>query len=332
MIRPERRDPAPGDIDASFARDAAVPPAIAVVIPTFRRPDHLRRTLASVLAQENAPAFAPVVVENDAEGGEGAAAARAMLADHHGPSRVIIARRRGNCAAYNAGFHTALTAWPDLCHIAIIDDDEIAPPYWLATLARVAADHGAHCTGAPQHPVFEGGDERMVRHRVFRAPYATTGAVPILYSSGNVLLSADLLRRHGHPWLDERFNFLGGGDSDFYARVARDGARFAWAAEAGVDETTAARRTELSWLNARSLRNGSISALLQQRAASGSGDHVRRMAKSAALLAASPYRAARIALKERSLTMALDPINVAMGRALMEFGFANEQYRAAEAN
>ena len=336
MQRPRPAPPGPTDIEIVLST-AGPAPRVVVVIPTFRRPDHLRLTLGSVLRQADAPAFAVVVMDNDAAGREGVQVASELLRAAPVPGRVIVAHRRGNCAAYNAGFHVALGEWPDAQAIAIIDDDEIAPDSWLSALWRTARETRADCVGAPQRPVFAAetpGDARAValRHRALRAPYATSGPVPILYSSGNVLLSASLLRTHGHPWFDERFNFLGGGDADFYARARAQGARFAWAEDAGVDETMPARRAEASWLDARSLRNGSISALLQVRQAKGMPDRLKRLAKSGALFAASPYRACALFLKHRSLTVALDPMLVALGRVLMEFGFANEQYRAAEAN
>ncbi len=315
------------------ASDKADDVRIVVTIPTFKRPEHLKTTLMSVLGQVTNIPFAIVVMDNHPEGSEGAGAAEFLLEDYGIPATVILAHRRGNCAAYNAGFYTALNTYSNATHILVIDDDEIARPHWMETIAAVAQDTGATFTGAPQHPVFERDAEQVwASHSVFCPPYEKSGPVPIIYSSGNVLIETALLRQHGYPWLDERFNFLGGGDSDFYARCKAMGATFAWAAEAGLDETTPSRRTELSWLNSRSLRNGSISALIQQRAALSSADHTRRWTKSLLLLAASPYRSLTLFLKTRSLTMALNPMNVALGRLLMEFGFANEQYRAAEKN
>lgn len=306
---------------------------LAVIIPTFKRPDHLRITLESVVTQQTDSPFAIVVMDNHPEGSEGARAAEDCLKNTDIPATVILAHRRGNCAAYNAGIHTALTQYPGLRWVQIIDDDEIARPDWLQLQVNTLQATGADFCGAPQHPIFEGGQHQYWQsHPVFAPPYDSTGDVPILYSSGNVLISADLLRQHQHPWLDELFNFLGGGDSDFFNRCRINGARFAWCAEAGVDETTPLRRTELSWLNSRSLRNGSISALIQKRAARSAGDHFSRIVKTCLLLAASPYRSLTLFVKKRSLIMALNPMNVALGRLLMEFGFANEQYRAAEKN
>jgi len=304
-----------------------------VVIPTFKRPDHLERTLRSVLAQKTMRSFAVIVMDNDPEGAEGAVRARSIMESANVPGVVLLALRRGNCAAYNAGFRTALSCFPTAGFILIIDDDEVAPLNWMENLLNRAVETDADCTGAPQDPVFDpGSDIAMGAHAVFQPPYVQSGPVPILYSSGNVAIKTALLHAHGDPWLDEGFNFLGGGDSDFYDRAKAKGAKFAWEIDAAVAETTPARRTELSWLNSRSLRNGSISALIQKRSATRPTDHVKRILKSVLLLAASPYRFAITLAKTRSPALSLNAMNVALGRLLMELGFANEQYRAAEKN
>lgn len=327
--------PGESDISIAWQRQAVDPKIveIVVVLPTFKRPDHLRITLQSVIEQTIRRPFAIVVMDNHPEGSEGALEAQNLLENSEICATVILAHRRGNCAAYNAGFHTALATYPNAKWIQIIDDDEIAQPDWLENQVATAERLDVDFCGAPQHPIFAGGQHQdWQRHPVFEAPFKASGHVPILYSSGNVLLKTDRLREHQHPWLDEVFNFLGGGDSDFFDRCKRHGARFGWCAEAGVDETTPLRRTELSWLNSRSLRNGSISALIQKRAARSAGDHTARIVKSLLLLAASPYRSLTLFVNKRSLIMALNPMNVALGRLLMEFGFANEQYRAADKN
>ncbi len=334
-MQTDPRGPGRDDIETVFnsATSATGAVELVVTIPTFKRPEHLILTLKSVLNQSTKRPYAIVVMDNHAEAGEGAKVAAALLQQQNIPAVVILAHRRGNCAAYNAGFHTALEQFPEAQWVQVIDDDEIASPSWLDTMVAVAADNNADFVGAPQHPIFQdGGDQAWAQHPVFRPPYRESGPVPILYSSGNVLIRTALLRRHGYPWLDERFNFLGGGDSDFYSRCRESGASFAWAHRAGVDETTPRRRTELSWLNSRSLRNGSISALIQRKAANSASDHAKRLVKSLVLLAASPYRSLTLFVKTRSATMALNPMNVAVGRLLMEFGFANEQYRDAEKN
>ncbi|MCD1643799.1 glycosyltransferase family 2 protein [Aurantimonas coralicida] len=307
--------------------------AIVVTLPTFRRPEHLLKTLASLAAQRTTRPFAVIVMENDAEGRAGLDAARPLFADGQLNGLVLIAHERGNCAAYNAGWQTALTRFPAMRHLLVIDDDEIADPDWIDRLVATSDRLDADIVGGPQVPVFEdGASTRYARHPVFTPHYSETGAVPILYSSGNVAIRRRVLETIGAPFLDTAFNFIGGGDSDFYTRCRQRGFSFGWCAEAPVLETTPARRTEFSWLNARGLRNGAISSIIERRQTSGRRNGLRRVAKSAALLAASPLRSAGLALRTRSPVIGLYHMQVALGRLMAEFGWVNEQYRRPEQN
>lgn len=306
---------------------------IVVTVPTFRRPEHLAATLASLERQTIAGRFAVIVMENDVEGGAGLEAARPFFETGRLPGLVIAVPERGNCSAYNGGWATALQTFPNLEHLAVIDDDEIADPHWAEHLLQAARTLGVDIVGGPQVPVFASRrGESLRRHPVFAALRERTQTVPILYSSGNVLIARRVLEAMPRPFLDPAFNFLGGGDSDFYARALAKGFRFGWCAEAIVRETMPERRTEFSWLHARALRNGAISTIIEQRQARGRLDHARSLAKSGALLLASPFRSLRLGLKTRSATIALYPMQVAVGRFQAVFGGVNEQYRRPDAN
>ncbi|MBO0661638.1 glycosyltransferase [Jiella sp. MQZ9-1] len=304
-----------------------------VTLPTFRRPGHLLETLASLAAQQGAPPFAVIVMENDDEGRQGLEAARSLFERGDMTGLVLIAHERGNCSAYNAGWQTALSEFPQLRHLLVIDDDELADAHWVARMVDAAARLNVDILGGPQVPRFEtGARSGFERHPVFRRPYAVTGVVPILFSSGNVLIRRRVLDTMGAPFLDTAFNFIGGGDSDFYSRCRERGFGFGWCADAPVFETVPARRTEFSWLNARSLRNGAISAIIERRRCAGGGGAAKRLAKSLALLVASPWRSLRLGLNTGSATIGLYHCQVAVGRLMAEFGRVNEQYRQPERN
>lgn len=306
---------------------------LVVTLPTFRRPEHLALTLASLERQSIASSLAVIVMENDTPANAGLEAARPFFETGRLSGLVLCVPERGNCSAYNAGWETALNEFPAMEHLAVIDDDEIADPRWAERLLSTAKRLGTDFVGGPQVPVFEGAHgERLRAHPVFSPQYARTGVVPILYSSGNVLLARRVLEAMPRPFLHPGFNFLGGGDSDFYARARRAGFTFGWCAEALVQETMPARRTEFSWLHARGLRNGAISAMIEQRLARGPAGHVRSLAKSLALLAASPLRGARLGWKTGSPVIGLYPVQVALGRFQAVLGGVNEQYRRPDAN
>ncbi|RIY00043.1 glycosyltransferase family 2 protein [Aureimonas flava] len=299
------------------------------IVPTFRRPEGLLRTLASLAAQETSRPLAVIVMENDAAGREGLSAARALFETGALAGLVLVAHDRGNCSAYNAGVRTALREFPAMRHCLVIDDDEAAAPDWAERMAGTLERLEVDVVGGPQVPVFEGGaPAALARHPVFRPPFRRTGRVPMLYSSGNLCASRALLERMGDPLFDTAFNFTGGGDSDFFSRAALRGARFGWCAEAPVSESVPARRTQWSWIHARALRNGALSSAIQRRRQG----RWRSGLKTAALLAAAPPRAVLQAVLQRSVLIGLYPIQVALGRLQGEFGRIGEQYREPEAN
>jgi GT2 family glycosyltransferase len=307
---------------------------LVVTVPTFRRPDQLLATLASIRTQATDFRFAVIVMENDAEGRAGASAAAPLFEAGELSGLVIIAHERGNCSAYNAGWQTALIHFPNFQHLAVIDDDEIAEPEWLARLREASGRFDADIVGGPQVPIFEeGAAPRYQNHPVFLPPYELSGPVDALYSSGNLLIGRHVLSAMGPPFLDLRFNFMGGGDSDFLSRSKQAGFRLAWCAEARVLEAVPARRLEPGWIRARSLRNGVISTLVEKKKRSGQSLGMTRVfAKSLLLLAAAPFRGVLRLARTGSPSDALYPVHVALGRVLAEFGYANEQYRQPEKN
>lgn len=305
-----------------------------VVMPTFRRPDHALRSLHSIATQRTARRFAVVVMENDAERLEGAAALAPLFERGELPGLLIVVHERGNCRAYNAGFEVALRRFPGFRHLAVIDDDEVAGPDWLENLCATAERFGADMVGAPQVPVFAASDPPATAgHPVFRPHYRETGPVPMLFSSGNLALSRRVLEAMGPPHLALRFNFLGGGDADFLSRAEAKGFRSAWCAEAPVFETVPARRLEMDWIRARSLRNGVISTLVEKRRRAGTSlAGLRVLGKSLSLFAAAPLRGLLAWARTGSAMDGTYPFYVASGRLLAEFGYAREQYREPEKN
>ncbi len=307
---------------------------IAITIPTFKRPDHVLKTLESVSKQETERKCAIVLIENEAEMREGAQAAGPLFESGTHSGMIIVAHDRGNCNAYNAGWSIALQKFPNLKYLAVIDDDEIAEPQWLEELCSTSESNDAALVGGPQIPVFEVGvHEKWKTHPVFTPHHTQTGLVDIIYSSGNLLVRRDVLQAMPQPFFDLAFNFTGGGDADLIRRSKRKGFNTAWCNEARILETVPARRVTWDWIQKRSLRNGQLSALIAHREAEGTSlGNWKVIAHSVALLAASPFRALLQFARSGSVLSAIYPVHIALGRLASEFGYANEQYRNPEQN
>jgi glycosyltransferase involved in cell wall biosynthesis len=102
--------------------------SIAVVVPTFRRPDDLRRCLDALAVQVRAPDEVVVVLRREDE------KSRRVI-----ESRPAEPLRVRQVAVSETGVVAALTAGLDAVRseiVAITDDDSVPAPDWLARLER----------------------------------------------------------------------------------------------------------------------------------------------------------------------------------------------------
>lgn len=305
-----------------------------ITVPTFRRPEQLLQTLQSLSAQLTDKNCAIIVIENDASSEQGAKAIAPLFSENKFTGMVIVERQAGNCNAYNAGWLTALRYFPNFQQLLVIDDDEIASPHWVDELCKTQVLFQSDFVGGPQVPVFsDTQSQSWASHPVFAPPYSTTGKVPILYSSGNLLIMRHVLETMPFPFLEPMFNFTGGGDSDFIDRCHRKGFKTAWANDAKLYETIPARRLEADWIRSRAMRNGMISTMVERRRRANEpyGNFIN-FSRSLAILAFSPIKAALKAIKSRSLNIGLNYIYVGLGRFMAHFGYQHEQYRTPEKN
>jgi glycosyltransferase involved in cell wall biosynthesis len=299
-----------------------------VVVPTFRRPAMLARTLASLAAQETTVPFAVIVVENDATGREGHTIAQTWLADRAG--LAVIETAQGNVHAINRGFATALETYPAASHILMMDDDEVASPRWLDQMVAKARTTGAAIIGGPVYGRFpEDTAPGKATHPVFTPGHAVTGPVPMIYGSGNCLIHRDVFERLGAPFFDARFNFLGGGDTDFFTRARHAGFAFHWVEEARIEEEVTPDRLRTGWIVRRGFRIGAINRALDLKAAGAGAAKLKVLAKDLAILGIAPFRAARALAGTGEPLIALHPLAVALGRIAAIFGAETQQYKAS---
>jgi len=304
---------------------------IVVCIPSFRRPQHLRLTLQSLANQRTDKRFAVVVVENDALKRESVPVAIEFFWTGTTPGLCIVEPRQGNCHAINAAFETALATFPAAAKLLMIDDDEIASPEWLERMVNVAEATGADLVGGPVLPDFDDELKRgLRRHPAFRPAYDVSGPVPIIYGCGNCLITRSVFEKLADPSFDLKFNFLGGGDTDFFVRCRQAGMKFHWAADAVITETVPHSRTNPGWLVLRGLRIGAINYHIEVKAARTYLARARLLAKMFAMLPLSLFRAGRLFRAEQKPIIALHPMTVAAGSALAAIGIEPQPYKASK--
>jgi glycosyltransferase involved in cell wall biosynthesis len=240
-------------------------PHVCLCIPTFRRPDGLRKLLSHVAELNFAGKLDVIVVDNDAEMRDGVVIVEQFATRFPFPLTCIIEPNRGQTYAYNRAFSEACRATPSPDYVAVLDDDEFPDPSWLAEMIRVALDYRADIVGGPVFPVFDQPNHWLAQSGFYAPVRHDTGPVPMVYGAGSMLIRRDILAQYLDEPFSHAFAFTGGSDYDFFWRCRVDGRSFAWADNATVFETTPPARTTIGYLLRRKFRNGSEATRLERK-------------------------------------------------------------------
>jgi glycosyltransferase involved in cell wall biosynthesis len=203
-----------------------------VIVPTRNRPLLLAEVLAALDAQEDAPSFEVVVVDDGSREDT-----RDWLARHGGPRvRVLTQPHRGAAAARNAGIQAARGRI-----VAFLGDDTVPDPRWLAS-------HHARHRAAGHDPLFA-----VIGHVAWHRRIKVTPFLHYLNEQGKQFgyaliddprdlpfyffyTSNSSLHREtaGHEPFDERFPYAAWEDTEFAYRLKRRGLRIDYEAAARV--------------------------------------------------------------------------------------------------
>lgn len=224
---------------------------IAVLVPTFRRPDSLERALRSLFAQARTPD--EIIVSDNDPAGSARARVEALQGEAPCPLIYVHAPQPGVSNARNAGFAAASAP-----RIAQLDDDESAPPHWLGALEAAHDRSGTGVTFAPVHaradqagPVLNAWLTRLYS----RAPDHEEGLINKPYGCGNSLIDRDRCALPA-PVFDDEANETGGEDDILFAVLADCGVRFGWAPGAEVIEHVETSRATFGHAARRSFAYG----------------------------------------------------------------------------
>ena len=232
-------------------------PILSVIIPTLRRPVGLDQAVQSIFAQDLSAMPGPVqliIADND-PAGSALDQARALAAAAPGGITVDVLHEPSPGVANVRNTAVAAVRAP---LIAFLDDDQTAPPDWLAALLAGHASHPAAVSFGPISTVLPDGVKRYTRYfdAFFdRTGPSATGYITYFFGCGNALL--DLTRISvTRPLFDRRANETGGEDDLLFERIRASGGKFAWIAPARVREHVPAHRAHLRYTLRRALAYG----------------------------------------------------------------------------
>ena len=199
-------------------------PLVSILIPTFNRPRYLRETLATAVAQtwRNLE----IVVHDNASPADPAP----IVAGFADP-RIALYRNRENL-----GVTRNLVAGLQRCHgkyVAILGDDDLWHPEYLATLVAPLEDDDALVLAFCDHGIIDGEGRpddatadkvtrRFGRHRLRQGVYRPFDRIALVYRS-ICIVSGAVLRRADIDWRALPGDLRFGGDLYIAYLAARTG-------------------------------------------------------------------------------------------------------------
>jgi glycosyltransferase involved in cell wall biosynthesis len=302
-------------------------PAVNLCVPTFRRPEGLRRLLDGVAQLKYGGTLSVVVVDNDANSMDGCAVVESVAPEFPFPLTCIVEPRRGQTYAYNTAFAKACAS-PPAEYVVVLDDDERPDDQWLAELVKMTIETGADIVGGPVFPVFDDPAHWLAKTSLYDPRRYPSGRVDMIYGAGSMLIRRTVLAAYLDEPFSHAFAFTGGSDFDFFTRCRRDGRSFAWADDAWVWETTPASRLTVSWLLRRGFRKGTDRTRIDRRFGGTLREAARRWVKGVGLVAWGLGSLLLVGWRNRgarvgSLILAAQ----GLGRLAAEFNILYEEYR-----
>jgi glycosyltransferase involved in cell wall biosynthesis len=207
----------------------------------------LRRCLYSLLRLEiSGFAVQFFVIDNDAE-----QSARDLVEQALDRTAYVHCPEPGIPFARNAAVDAALAVNAD--YIAFIDDDEVAPAHWLASLFGALKQSGADAVQGGVRKAPAGSDLSAID---VTAPARVAWEDAESLATCNVLFRARLVRPPLSIRFDERMRFTGGSDREFFMHAHKKGARLVVARGIDVLEEIAEGRETLSYQWSRAFAAG----------------------------------------------------------------------------
>jgi len=237
---------------------------ITVIVPTFNRPEGLKRAVSSVFNQTVTSAgFALIIVDNtpDSTAAEAIEELRALCP----PTIDLVALHEPAAGVANARNLAMSAVKTDL--VAFLDDDQSAPNDWLERLLGNHRLFPAAVTFGPVNTVLPTGQRRhqdYFRDFFARQPDFESGYIDASFGCGNALMDFSKIPGNA-PWFDTAMNESGGEDDILFSRVRAAWGRFAWAQSAPVLEHPPIERVTLSYTLKRAFSYGQAPITLARR-------------------------------------------------------------------
>ena len=218
---------------------------VSVVVPTYKRPEDIKRALKSLLQQNLEGLECDIVVaDNDPAG---SAKDAVMRIAQNSPVKItyVHAPEPGVSNARNSAL--AQTGSP---FIAFLDDDMTASENWVSELVKASEKYQTAITFGPAIAEFNDPTNPINSHvklAFSRTMEAEEGLTNELFGTGGCLINLNLCEFPSPPF-DPNLNQTGGEDDVLFANLIAQGGKIGWAPKAKSTEHVPADRVTRDYI------------------------------------------------------------------------------------
>lgn len=228
---------------------------LVIGVPTYKRPDMLKKLISSIYACSIDPHLIKkvdiILVDNDIDQTALPLVPKFKL---NCPTGFTMAYynyfEKGLSGVRNKLIDLALELSPDF--LVFVDDDEYVVEDWLNELLTTQINTGADLVKGPNKPIFEGTISNNIEHWYHTKDFENETQINFV-ETNNLLIKVPFLVVHGLRF-DPRFDTTGGEDTFFGVECLKKGAKIIWSKKAVVYETIPEKRSRINWLLKRKYR------------------------------------------------------------------------------
>lgn len=225
---------------------------IVICIPTFKRPEMLKKLVLSIIEcnidESLISSRSIVIVDNDA--GMSAEATVAGIIENEAKGVEINYSgfpAKGLANVRNELMRIGLAQNPQF--IVFVDDDEYVVADWLNELVKTIESNNGDMAMGPIDSIVGKDIPPYISCWLQRENYLNNTRQYFIRTGNLIIRVASLLEKN--VWFDPRFNKTGGEDSFFGLQMIKKGAKIFWASKAVVCEAVPDDRANIKWLSAR---------------------------------------------------------------------------------
>ena len=235
---------------------------VVIAICTYKREMQLERLLNSLICMNYQKNIKTTILIVDNDNSESARKIFEIFQDKLNV-KYIVEGRKGLSNVRNKALETAINIGAS--HIAFIDDDETADKNWLLNHIDFYNNFSEfYISSGPTIKIFDKEYPKYItKNRIFRTRNnKKLGSIRKVCASGNVFFPINIVVENS-VYFDEKYNFSGSEDTDFFGKLKELGYEIGWNSNAVNYEVVSSERANLKWIFERSYHSGHIVSLLK---------------------------------------------------------------------